>query len=825
MENIHIGSDQLFKEFKEYITNSGNKLIFNDSSISTKDFNISFSDTYKAEFDKLKIFNNELIYGKNNVFGIVAVEVVNNSVQLFFSDGTSKAFKYRHWLLSNKPLSDKITTRLEGNLTYKYIAFFDSEEELNQFFFKNKNRYDLYRCYNPREAAMLLHGLTLFKGLTIEDVSVLSFDIESAGLTRDRNSKVFLITNTFVKNGICTKKHFRLDQYENDGVMIEKWCDWVREVNPDIILGHNIFGYDLPYLDHVASLNGKQLCLGRYGEPIEFKFKDSEYRVDGNSSWSYKKSHIFGRQIIDGMFLAVKYDFGRKYDSWGLKQIAQQEGLIDVDRQFYDASKINQNWNDPVEREKIVAYGIADSDDSYKLYKLMIPSYFYTCQSLPKPFEEMMQGATGSWINFIVMRSYLQQNHSIPKANDHSYVHGGISFGNPGLYKNVIKLDVSSLYPSCILTYNIYPKEKDPKQNFLTMVRFFTEARLSAKKIAKQTGDKYYDDLQASYKVTINSSFGTLGTPGLNFNDFDAANEITRRGRIILRKSIAWASGKDVDSWFSEYDKVKDNVDNIFDIYDGPTYDFIISNGDTDAISFCKKDMSDFSDEEFIHLNDELNSVMDKGINFEDDGYYEKFLIVAAKNYCLLEKGSTKIKKKGSSLLDSKKEPILRDFMGEMIDSLIYEKANKTEIYEKYVNEACNITDISRWAVKKSVSKKLLNGTRANETKVLDAIGDLSTVKEGDKIWIYNSIDGVRQQSAKGELLFYKDGRPKMELNNILKVTKNWAKDEDKLHYVERVYKTLQIFTSVLDLSQFIDYTRKDNFKILEERFNIKFIR
>ena len=63
------------------------------------------------------------------------------------------------------------------------------------------------------------------------------------------------------------------------------------------------------------------------------------------------------------------------------------------------------------------------------------------------------------------------------------------------------------------------------------MVDTFTEERFKNKRLFKETGDTYYDDLQASQKVGINSAYGLCGVSGLNFNDFSIANEITRTGR------------------------------------------------------------------------------------------------------------------------------------------------------------------------------------------------------------------------------------------------------------------------------------------------------
>lgn len=805
-ELVHIDNSDYAEELTDLLK-SGVKYNCESGTLFTKDYTFTFSPEFSATYEFYAQYCNPLIYGKNTMLGIVSVEVVDETLHVFFFDGTTKTYPYKNWILTPQK-EDAKSERLEGFLHYKYFKTINPEE--NTWRIKDK-----FQIWNAREAAMTLHGLTLYKGLKPSQIGVLAFDIESAGLSHDEESDVFIITCAFQKNGTVTKKHFSQDQFENTGEMIDEWCNWVREINPDILVGHNIYGYDLPYLSFVAQKFGKELLLGRDGSAISYNSKPSEKRVDGNTSWTYKKAHIFGRQIIDGMFLAVAYDFARKYPSWGLKAIVEAEGLQKSGRTFYDASKIRENWHDSSEREKIIAYAVDDSEDSLNLYNLMIPAYFYMCQSLPMPFEEMMQGSTGKWMNSIVVRSYLQDKRSIPKADEPIKVHGGISFGNPRLYKNVYKVDVTSLYPSCILTYNIYPEKKDPDQNFLKMVRFFTEERIANKQRYKKTKDKSYDDLQAAQKIAINSSYGMLGTSGLAFNDFTAANQVTLHGRGVLRRAIIWASGKDVGEWFEGYDYTKDEGINESGISVPFSHDFIIGPTDTDSISFCKSDMDVFSDNERDILLGELNSLMDPGIVFEDDGYYSQILAVAAKNYCLIESGSTKVKMKGSSIKDAKKEPILRQFMNEVIDSLIYETGAVPDIYEKYCNLARNITDISQWAVKKSISKKLLTSERKQELDVVRALEDVSQYREGDKVFLYNSapvfVPEYIEIAGEHIPVLYKSGKnkgkQKGEWNKVLKLTKNYNNDADVEHYLGRVYSTLDIFKNVLDMEQFQCYT------------------
>lgn len=173
----------------------------------------------------------------------------------------------------------------------------------------------------------------------------------------------------------------------------------------------------------------------------------------------------------------------------------------------------------------------------------MATPFFLITAYLPKPFQIVTETNTGGQINSLLVRSYLQDGWSIPKGQSTNEFQGAISYGNPGLYKNAMKVDVSSLYPSIMRQYEVKPKS-DYLGNFLKMLEYFTAQRIENKKLAKQTGEKYYDELQGVQKIFINSSFGFLTTTGLNFNDMNAGSSVTRYGREVLEKSILWATGK-----------------------------------------------------------------------------------------------------------------------------------------------------------------------------------------------------------------------------------------------------------------------------------------
>lgn len=222
------------------------------------------------------------------------------------------------------------------------------------------------------------------------------------------------------------------------------------------------------------------------------------------------------------------------------------------------------------------------------------------------------------------------------------------------------------------------------------------------------------------------------------------------------------------------------------------TNNFIICNADTDSISFCKPDGSPFSDEENKTLLQNLNTLFPQHIKWEDDGYYDKFIIIKSKNYIMRDING-KVTIKGSSIKDKKREKRLLKFIQDVIDLMLSDKKDMilTE-YNKVAKEIMNIQDMSLWSKKITVTKSVLNPTRTNEQRIKDAIGD-KIVQEGDKIYIYFK--------TKEELCMLEN------FNGVYFVDT----------YLEKLYKTIKIFQTILDIEQFPNYKLKKNKLLLEK--------
>lgn len=212
-----------------------------------------------------------------------------------------------------------------------------------------------------------------------------------------------------------------------------------------------------------------------------------------------------------------------------------------------------------------------------------------------------------------------------------------------------------------------------------------------------------------------------------------------------------------------------------------------------------------FSEDERNDILKEINSLFPERINFEEDGYYDTIIVLAAKNYILRyeeeyflkyvlpkKPNAKQVIYKGSSIKATTKEPALQQFIKDIIDSILNDKRNYLEIYNNYIKEIINIKDIKRWCSKKTVTSKVMQNTRTNEVKIRDSIAG-SEYKEGDKIYtFYNNKD---------ELI----------------LAENFNNDYNKIKLLGKLYKTTKTFESIIDESIFINYSLKKHNKYLND--------
>jgi hypothetical protein len=210
---------------------------------------------------------------------------------------------------------------------------------------------------------------------------------------------------------------------------------------------------------------------------------------------------------------------------------------------------------------------------------------------------------------------------------------------------------------------------------------------------------------------------------------------------------------------------------------------------DTDSIKLYKSDGSPLSESERSQILFTLNSLLPPPMSIDNDGYYEKVIVLKAKNYVLFGDKTTI---KGSALKATTKEKALQKYIKEVLD--IIKRGNTDELvphYESYVKQIMNLRDISEWCSKKTVTKAVLSGTRTNETRVMDAIEDVEGIQEGDKFYV-----------------FFKTDKELCRLEDFDGIY-------DKKKLLGKLYNTVKVFSNVLEISQFKNYALVKNYKEL----------
>lgn len=217
--------------------------------------------------------------------------------------------------------------------------------------------------------------------------------------------------------------------------------------------------------------------------------------------------------------------------------------------------------------------------------------------------------------------------------------------------------------------------------------------------------------------------------------------------------------------------------------------DFLVIGADTDSIIIKKKDEKQFDEEERQKLLDEINTLTGEFIEWADDDYFKRILVLKTKNY-VLDDGQ-KVKIKGSALKATTKEKALQRFLKEIIDLLLKDRKDHIfSLYYKYAQEVLALHDISEWCSKKTVTKAVLNPERTNERRVADALED-SEATEGDKVY-----------------MFYKTPT---EL--CLREKFDGTYDVDTL--LDKLYSTLTIFETVLHIDLYPNFTLQRNRELL----------
>ena len=531
--------------------------------------------------------------------------------------------------------------KLKGDLKFGWLITVDSWKELIALRngLKNAGR-DFFALTDPVQHYLTATGRTLFKDLPFEELKrmqleVLSFSEGEA----DHIMSIALSDNSGWEELIIVDSKNVAD---SEHAAIKRLTVLIKQRDPDVIEGHNLFRSDLPHLVARAKKLKTKLDWGRSGGFL--RSRPSRLQI-AEKTIDYPKFTIDGRHFVDTFLLAQFYDVGmRSLAGFERTDVARHFGLCDEEVSALAGKELERAYID--KDEKFRRRALCGVRETRAVSELLSPSYFIQAQIFPYNYQDVIVRGNATRINGLFLREYFRQKHSIPELPLPQAFEGGytdIFFA--GVARNVWHCDLASLYPSIMLQFDCFPAS-DRLQIFrhlLTDLRTFrleTKAAMRAEKDpAKQ---RYFHALQNTFKILINSFYGYLGFAQGHFADFDAAARVTQIGRELLKKMIEWLNAHGAK----------------------------VIEVDTDGIYFVPPDKIDIDE-----LQNGLAKELPPGIEVEFDEQFDAMFSYKAKNYALLTKDGDVIIK-GGALKSRGLEKFQRVFLEEMIKLIMEGKSD-----------------------------------------------------------------------------------------------------------------------------------------------------
>ena len=371
------------------------------------------------------------------------------------------------------------------------------------------------------------------------ETSVSRNELLSIGITSGERKVVLVVSpqSSQIENVYC---------FADERKLLMAFIKFVRKHSPDIIIGWNVIGFDLMFLDQRFRYLGIKPALGVQGE---------NWRVREAKDSGKVFASIAGRAVLDGITM-LKVG-GYHFNSYSLNNVSNElldeSKLLTVGDRWQEIERMHRE-----ELDKFVAYNLQDCVLVERIFeKLQLIELQQTRVDLTGIPLSQTGGSVASFENLYLPRLH-RKGWVAPAWSDDKFVPspGGFVMNSlPGLYKNVLVFDFKSLYPSIIRTFYVDPLARVVAQalaqdeglvpgyrgasfqrQFAILPELVAELAQS-RESAKRDGNSI---LSYAIKIIMNSFYGVLGSQVCRFYHAELASSITMRGHELLGRSKQW---------------------------------------------------------------------------------------------------------------------------------------------------------------------------------------------------------------------------------------------------------------------------------------------
>ena len=273
-----------------------------------------------------------------------------------------------------------------------------------------------------------------------------------------------------------TGKDVKILTYTCESDLLLGYTEFIRSKNPNIIVGYNILGFDIPYMIARAKFGCNSCCIGEFDKQGFHKTKHAKERIIKWSSSAYKNQEFEfldaeGRVFVDLLPL-IKRDF--KFSNYKLKTIS--EYFVGETKDPLDAKGIFKCYRIGTQKNSKGGY-----DQKARKAMAIVSKYCVQDSALVVLLMEKLK----TWVGLTEMaktcrvpiftlytqgqqikvysqlyKYCMEQNIVVEKdaykvKEDERYIGAKVFPPVPGQYQNIIPFDFASLYPTTIIAYNI----------------------------------------------------------------------------------------------------------------------------------------------------------------------------------------------------------------------------------------------------------------------------------------------------------------------------------------------------------------------------------
>jgi DNA polymerase I len=422
------------------------------------------------------------------------------------------------------------------------------------------------RVYTAKSVPRLLEK-TDVPQLRILGFSIICYSREGSPKP-DRNPVIMISVAT--NSG--EEKQFLADGKQNDKTLLEAFIKYVKDFDPDIIVGYGVNTQDWQYLTGRCKKQGLRLLVDRAGT-------EPHRSIYGHVS-------LTGRANIDLADYAEEFPevkvktLENLADYLGVMKIEKRTLIEDVDFAAY--------WDDKTKREALKQFSLENTRCVMGISEAILDFAMQLSNLVGLPLDHVGTAAVGFRVEWFLMKHAQRIGELIPKRIEQPYrpYAGAIVLSpKPGLHQNIAVLDFKSMYPNLMIAYNlspdtyIQPKEplppggvyeapevkhkfrKEPlgfyKEILSSLIQVRDEILREMRKTTHNSVEyRVLDARQKAVKVITNASYGYAGWIGARWYNKPVAEAATAWGRHTIMTAIKMAEEAGLKVVYGDTDSI-----------------------------------------------------------------------------------------------------------------------------------------------------------------------------------------------------------------------------------------------------------------------------